>query len=246
MTVRPESDDDVTITLPAGRECAVAGAICTKGKNRRKLTNTITATVAGPPDDAPAPLTASFEGMPVEHEGESAFTLRIAFSEPLSWMNGRRLREDVVAVSGGRATKAGRVNRRRDLWELTVEPDSPADVTVTLAAGAACDSPAAVCTKDGRALSNTISATVRGPVGIAVADARVEEGAGAVLAFAVTLSRAASGTLTVDYATSDGTATAGTDYTAASGTLTFTAGESIEDDRGRRCSTTPTTRARRR
>ena len=225
MTVRPESDDDVTITLPAGRECAVSGAICTKGKNRRKLTNTITATVAGPPDDAPAPLTASFEGMPVEHEGESAFTLRMAFSEPLSWMNGRRLREDVVAVSGGRATKAGRVNRRRDLWELTVEPDSPADVTVTLAAGAACDSPAAVCTKDGRALSNTVSATVRGPVGIAVADARVEEGAGAVLAFAVTLSRAASGTLTVDYATSDGTATAGSDYTATSGTLTFTAGD---------------------
>ena len=38
-----------------------------------------------------------------------------------------------------------------------------------------------------------------------------------MLAFAVTLSRAASGTLTVDYATSDGTATAGEDYTATSG-----------------------------
>ena len=43
---------------------------------------------------------------------------------------------------------------------------------------------------------NSTSATVAGPVGIAVADARVEEGAGALLAFAVTLSRAASGTLT--------------------------------------------------
>ena len=108
-------------------------------------------------------LTASFEGVPSEHDGQTAFTLRMAFSEPLSWMNGRRLWEDVVAVSGGRATSAGRVNRRRDLWQLTVEPDSPADVTVTLAAGAACDSPAAVCTKDGRALSQGISATVRGP-----------------------------------------------------------------------------------
>ena len=87
----------------------------------------------------------------------------MAFSEPLSWMNGRRLREDVVAVAGGRATKAGRVNRRRDLWQLTVKPDSLADVTVTLAAGAACDSPAAVCTADGRALSQGISTTVRGP-----------------------------------------------------------------------------------
>ena len=84
-------------------------------------------------------LTASFEGVPSEHDGQTAFTLRMAFSEPLSRMNGRRLREDVVAVAGGRATKGKRVNRRRDLWQLTVEPDSPADVTVSLAAGAACD-----------------------------------------------------------------------------------------------------------
>ena len=124
--------------------------------------------------------------VPAEHDGETAFKLRIAFSEPLSWMSGRRLREDVVAVSGGRATKAGRVNRRRDLWKLTVEPDSLADVTVTLAAGAACDSPAAVCTKDGRALSNTISTTVRGPVAVSVADARAEEGTDETIDFAVT------------------------------------------------------------
>ena len=176
----------------------------------------------------PEPLTASFEDVPAAHDGESAFTLRIASSDRLSMMNGRRLREDVVAVSGGRATSAGRVDRRRDLWELTVEPDSLADVTVTLAAGAACGTPAAVCTKDGRALSNTISATVRGPVGISVADARVEEAEGALLAFAVTLSRAASGTLTVDYQTANGSAQAGDDYTAASGTLTFRAGESSQ------------------
>ena len=54
----------------------------------------------------------------------------------------------------------------------------------------------------------------------------MEEGDGAVLSFAVTLSRAASGALTVDYATSDGSAQAGVDYTGASGTLTFQAGES--------------------
>ena len=74
--------------------------------------------------------------------------------------------------------------------------------------------------------ANSRSATVAGPVGMAVADARVEEGAGAVLAFAVTLSRAASGTVTVDYATADGSARAGVDYTGARGTLTFRPGES--------------------
>ena len=161
ITVEPDGVGDVAMSLPAGRECSVSGAICTWGPPRKQLTNTPTATVAGPPA---VPLTASFVNVPAEHDGETAFKLRIAFSESLSLMSGRRLREDVVAVAGGRATKAGRVNRRRDLWKLTVEPDSLADVTVTLAVGAACGTPAAVCTKDGRALSNTISATVLGPL----------------------------------------------------------------------------------
>ena len=144
----------------AGKAVKVRASFTDDAGNSETLTSAATAAVAGP---AAAPLTASFVDVPAEHDGDSAFTLRMAFSEPLSWMNGRRLREDVVAVAGGRATNAGRVNRRRDLWKLTVEPDSLADVTVTLAAGAACDSPAAVCTADGRALSNTISATVLGP-----------------------------------------------------------------------------------
>jgi hypothetical protein len=43
--------------------------------------------------------------------------------------------------------------------------------------------------------------------------------------FTVTLSAASNQTVTVAYATADGTATAGTDYQAASGTLTFAPGE---------------------
>ena len=41
----------------------------------------------------------------------------------------------------------------------------------------------------------------------------------------MTLSRAASETVTVDFATADGTAAAGWDYTAVEGTLTFAPGE---------------------
>jgi hypothetical protein len=44
---------------------------------------------------------------------------------------------------------------------------------------------------------------------------------GVAVAFTVAKSGAASGTLTVNYATSGGTATSGTDFTATSGTLTF-------------------------
>ena len=64
-----------------------------------------------------------------------------------------------------------------------------------------------------------------GPPGLSVADAEVEEGPNAVLAFVVTLDREAPSTVTVDYATADGTATEDEDYTAASGTLTFLVGE---------------------
>jgi hypothetical protein len=48
---------------------------------------------------------------------------------------------------------------------------------------------------------------------------------GAAIVFTVSLDFAASATVTVDYATADGTAVAGTDYTATSGTLTFQPGQ---------------------
>ena len=59
---------------------------------------------------------------------------------------------------------------------------------------------------------------------LAIADAEVEEGGTA--AFQVTLSGTRTGSVTVDYATADGTARRNSDYTTTSGTLTFAANES--------------------
>ena len=70
------------------------------------------------------------------------------------------------------------------------------------------------------------SSSAQNLAALSVSDARAEEAAGAAVAFAVTLSRAASEPVTVDYATRDGSARAGEDYTAAGGTLTYAAGES--------------------
>ena len=60
---------------------------------------------------------------------------------------------------------------------------------------------------------------------IEVRDARATEGADATIDFVVTLSRAARETVTVDWSTADGTAAAGADYVASSGTLAFAAGQ---------------------
>ena len=65
------------------------------------------------------------------------------------------------------------------------------------------------------------------PATLAIADAQGSEQAGAI-AFAVTLNEAATGRVTVEYATADGTATAGEDYTQTSGTLTFADGETAQ------------------
>ncbi|NOT53587.1 MAG: hypothetical protein HOP18_03185, partial [Deltaproteobacteria bacterium] len=55
---------------------------------------------------------------------------------------------------------------------------------------------------------------------------KVEGNSGSsALTFTVSLSPASVGTVTVNYATANGSATAGSDYTATSGALTFTAGQ---------------------
>ena len=77
----------------------------------------------------------------------------------------------------------------------------------------------------GQALS--VSFRVK-PHELSVADARAEEGTDETIDFTVTLAPSSSATVTVDYATADGTATAGEDYTQTSGTLAFARGETAK------------------
>jgi chorismate-pyruvate lyase len=68
-------------------------------------------------------------------------------------------------------------------------------------------------------VSTSPDCTSTPPVSFSVNDVSVREGGN--LVFTVTKTGTATGTLTLNYATGDGTAYAGTDYTATSGTLTF-------------------------
>jgi hypothetical protein len=65
---------------------------------------------------------------------------------------------------------------------------------------------------------------VSAPPALSIADASVAEGAGSAT-LTVSLSSASGGPVTVSYATSAGTATAGLDYTTTSGVVTFAAGQ---------------------
>ena len=176
-------------------------------------------------DDDDPPLTARFSDVPQEHDG-GEFSFSLGFSEEfdLSYLT---LQGNAFDVTNGAIHRAVRQQQGSNQhWTIRVQPSGSDTVTVSLPATTSCSASGAICTDDERKLSNSNSATVAGPVGISVADARVTEDAGAVLAFVVTLTRAASGRVTVDYATSEGSAQAGVDYTAANSTLTFAAGES--------------------
>ena len=174
------------------------------------------------PQQSAASLTAAFEGVPDEHDGKAAFSLDVRFSEALG-EGGKAPTASSFAVTGGKAKRVERVEP--GLWRVRVKPGSWREVTVTLAASSDCAANGAVCASGDRALSNASSATIGGPVRLRVAGGKAREGRDASLDFAVTLNRAAAHEVSVDYATRDGTATAGADYAAASGTLVFAAGE---------------------
>ncbi len=186
---------------------------------RAEATGTVT-------DVAPAlpPLTARIAEAPSAHTG-AAFTVRIGFSAGLAGGAGKVLREHALVVEGGAVKDVRGVDRRRDLWEVRVKPKGYGAVTLRLASAANCAAPGAVCTADGRPLSNALDAVVPGPVALTVADARAKEGVDDTIDFAVTLSRAAPDEVTVRYVTKDGSATAGEDYRSARGKLVFAAGE---------------------
>ena len=207
-----------TLTATAHAQAGATGAVV------QTLGVSFTVTAAETP--AGDALTAAFQDVPGSHGGPDSepFTFQVLFSEaiPVSY---RVLRDQgAFAVTNGTVKKAKRVDGRDDLREIHIQPSGWDAVTVTLPATTDCAATGAICMGDERMLSNTETATVEGPVAIDVADAKVTEGPGATLDFVVSLSRASDATVTVDYATADGTATEGEDYTRTDGTLTFEAG----------------------
>ena len=196
--------------------------------NAESLTSTATTPVAAQTADTPAVLlTASFANVPADHNGGN-FTFQLNFSENVE-AGYARIRDHAFTVTGATIDSASRITQGSNQgWNVEVNPTGNEAIIITLPETTNCSDDEAICTDDERMLSHSTEERVEGPPAISVSDATVQEAEGATLEFNVTLSHVSSRTITVSYATQDGTAQAGSDYTAASGALTFNAGDTSQ------------------
>ena len=143
-----------------GKTIKVRVSFTDDGGNDETLTSAATAAVAGLP---PEPLSASFQATPSGHDGVNAFTFELRFSEEFG-ISYQTLRDHAFTVTGGTVEKAQRLEKPSNIgWRITVEPDSNDAVTVVLPITENCGDPGAVCTEDGRMLSNRLELSVGGP-----------------------------------------------------------------------------------
>ena len=132
--------------------------------------------------------------------------------------------EDYRASSGrlvfvpGERSKTVRV-------EVLVDEEAEGAETMGLTLSNASGAVLAGARATGR-VSDGVQGPPAGPApAVSIADARVEEGPGAVLGFAVTLDRASGARASVEWETRDGNARAGEDYVGGRGRLVFVPGE---------------------
>jgi hypothetical protein len=162
--------------------------------------------------------------------GNAAFTVTLSKASSktvtvgYSTANGTATAGSDYTAAAGTLTFAPGVTSQKVTVGVTgdtaVEPTETFTVKLANAANATLGTAAAT----GTITNDDVAPTT--PPTVSIANATVAEGnsGSTKMAFTVTLSKASDKTVTVGYSTANGTATAGTDYTAAAGTLTFAAG----------------------
>ena len=119
------------------------------------------------PEEPANRLTASARSAPTSHDGSDAFTFELRFSEtPKDGFSYKTLRYHAFTATGGSVIKARRLEPPSNVeWEITIRPDSDADVTIVLPVTTDCAAAGAVCAQDGRPLSSRLELEVPGPGG---------------------------------------------------------------------------------
>jgi len=157
----------------------------------------------------------------------------------------REMRDHAFSVTNGRMDGAVRIHKERvggnlysNHWRMRVAPaDETKPVTVTLRGNRPCGEQGALCSGSGGRTDSsptlTLSTDTQPPdlgslPSLSIADTSGTEDS-ANLAFDVSLSKAVSATVAVDFRTvSGGTATANADYREADYRIVFPAGETVQ------------------
>ena len=241
-----------TVTIPAGGTSAAftvatadddadepdGAVVATLGAGSGyTLGSAASATVAVADNDTPDPVVTVAGGAPVTEGAAAGFTLTVSpapaadlavsvsVSQGGAFADASALGARTVTIPAGGTSAAFAVATVDDAAD---EPDGA--VVATLAAGSGYTLGAAT-----RATVAVADNDIALPT-IATKRSTAREGVHDAVAFLVRLDRAASHAVTVDWATADGAgrwmgfappATAGADYTASSGTLTFAAGQTF-------------------
>ena len=215
ITVQPDGGADVTVLLPATVSCSDTGAICTRDSHATPLSNSVTHTFPG------TQLNAKFTGLDDYHDGSTPFNFTLGFSEEVD-TTAAEIRDHALTITGGTfKTVVQKDDDSTRRWEVTVKPAGVDDIEVSIAGAIDCATDGHICTSEGELLAQAVTQYSTGPELISVSDATVQEADGAELVFTVSIPEVWFGPdITVDYATSHGTATAD-DYTPTSGTLDF-------------------------
>jgi len=188
----------------------------------------IAADLAGTPA-TPTPSIGSFAVSPVSVVAGSNFTLSasnvVETGGTISSVKFYRESNGTAGLQIGVDTLVGTGVQSGTTWTLTVSSTGLAAGSCTFYA-VATDASAVSTAASTAVLTVTTPITTAAPT-VTIASASVTEGSFGTksLSFVVSLSAAAQSATTVSYATANGTATAGSDYYAASGTATFRAGQ---------------------
>ena len=169
--------DDTSVTFqPGERRKTFSYGVVDDGVNEPSESFQVVLQYSGLPDDinvgSPGngtitnteTLTASFENVPQDHDGSTAFTFNVAFTNDVS-IAPAAMRDHAFTVTDGDVTAAARVDGRNDRWLITVDPDGDDAVTITLPGNRACGTQGAICSEEDNPvqLSNSPSATVAAP-----------------------------------------------------------------------------------
>ena len=150
----------VVATADAGKVIKVTVTFTDDAGNEESVSSAATAAVARPP------LTATVRDKPSSHDGSAAFTFELRLSENIESFSYTTLQDHALTVTGGTGLKVRRLEAGKNVrWEITVQPSSNADVTIVLPITTDCSVQGAICTSDGRKLSNRLEVTVSGPGG---------------------------------------------------------------------------------